>query len=211
MCFTTRKMLHYSPSTSHYSFDFDFSSSAASLSSFERFAAASTAFITHPLNPTLSKACIPAIVVPPGDATLSLSNPGCSPVSSTIFAAPKTVCAAKFKATDLGRPMRTPPSAIASIIMYTYAGPLPLRPVTASKRFSLTLKVFPHALRMFSTSLPSSTEAHLPKAYAEAVAPTRHGVFGITRTIRVPTGRYLSMLLIETPAAMDITNVSFPM
>ena len=29
---------------------------------------------------------------PPGDVTMSLSSPGCLPVSSTIFALPSTVC-----------------------------------------------------------------------------------------------------------------------
>ena len=36
------------------------------------------------------------MVVPPGLATMSLSLPGCSPVSNTSFAAPRTVWAASF-------------------------------------------------------------------------------------------------------------------
>ena len=55
-------------------------------------------------------------VVPPGLATMSLSAPGCSRVSSTILADPSTVCAARMLATSRGSPMRTPPSLSASII-----------------------------------------------------------------------------------------------
>ena len=51
-----------------------------------------------------SSACSPAMVVPPGLATASFSAPGCWPVSSTIFAAPSTVCAASARATSRGRP-----------------------------------------------------------------------------------------------------------
>ena len=38
-----------------------------------------------------------------------------------------------------GSPARTPPSESASIMRNTYAGPLPLRPVTASMRLSFTV------------------------------------------------------------------------
>src|SRR5262249_39016494 len=67
----------------------------ASLSSFARFVAASTASISAPRTPARSRACRPAIVVPPGLATMSFRVPGCSPVSSTILAAPSTVWAAR--------------------------------------------------------------------------------------------------------------------
>ena len=46
----------------------------------------------------------PAIVVPPGEVTISLSCPGCLPVSSTILALPRTVWAASVWATSRGRP-----------------------------------------------------------------------------------------------------------
>ena len=94
--------------------------------------AASTASITAARKPARSSACSPAMVVPPGLATASFSAPGCCPVSSTIFAAPSTVWAASASATSRGRPHFTPPSASASMNTYTNAGPLPLRPVTAS-------------------------------------------------------------------------------
>ena len=56
---------------------------------------------------------------------MSLSWPGCLPVSRTIFALPSTVCAARAREMSRGRPARTPPSASASIMRNTYAGPLP--------------------------------------------------------------------------------------
>ena len=47
---------------------------------------------------------------PPGLATLSFNTAGCSPVVSTISAAPLTVWAARARATSRARPIRTPPS-----------------------------------------------------------------------------------------------------
>src|SRR5437762_2290086 len=43
-----------------------------------RFVAASTAAINAARTPPASRACSPAMVVPPGEATLSFSWPGCS-------------------------------------------------------------------------------------------------------------------------------------
>ena len=43
-------------------------------------------------------------MVPPGEATWSLSTPGCRPVSRTILAAPSTVWAASRLATSRGKP-----------------------------------------------------------------------------------------------------------
>src|SRR5262249_19526824 len=72
--------------------------------------AASTASISAPRTPARSSACSPAMVVPPGLATMSFSAPGCWPVSRTILAAPRTVWAARAVATSRGSPTRTPPS-----------------------------------------------------------------------------------------------------
>src|SRR6266568_3155684 len=63
-------------------------------SSFDLVQAALTAFITTPRNPPFSRACRAAMVVPPGEVTFSFSSVGCSPVSTTIRAAPRTVWAA---------------------------------------------------------------------------------------------------------------------
>ena len=86
------------------------------------------AFITVDLNPPSSSLLIPSTVVPPGEVTASFNCAGCCPVSNTIFADPRTVCAARIVATSLGKPILTPPSDNASINIYTYAGPLPLNP-----------------------------------------------------------------------------------
>ena len=45
-------------------------------------------------NPFSSSLHTPAMVVPAGEHTISLSSPGCFPVSSTILALPSTDCAA---------------------------------------------------------------------------------------------------------------------
>src|SRR5262245_42625165 len=50
----------------------------------DRRVAASTASMSAALNPPRSRACKPAIVVPPGLATMSLSVAGWEPVSKTI-------------------------------------------------------------------------------------------------------------------------------
>ena len=50
----------------------------------------------------------------------------------TMRAAPETVCAASASALSRGSPAATAPSASASMARNTYAGPLPLSPVTAS-------------------------------------------------------------------------------
>src|SRR5581483_7289083 len=57
-------------------------------SSVARRVAASTASIRAARSPPRSRACSPAIVVPPGLATASFRAPGCWPVSSTSFAEP---------------------------------------------------------------------------------------------------------------------------
>jgi hypothetical protein len=89
-----------------------------------------------------------AMVVPPGEVTMSLSSAGCFPVSRSILAAPSKVCAANFKATSLGNPKLTPASARASAKTKTYAGPLPESAVTASINFSGTSTTNPTALKI---------------------------------------------------------------
>jgi len=58
------------------------------LSSLARCVAATTAFIKAARVDAFSSSCTPAMVVPPGLVTMSLSAPGCLPVSSTILAEP---------------------------------------------------------------------------------------------------------------------------
>src|SRR5438093_12023886 len=75
-----------------------------------RFVAASTADINAARTPPASRACSPAMVVPPGEATLSFSWPGCSLVSSWSLAAPNTVWAASESAVSRGTPTFPTPS-----------------------------------------------------------------------------------------------------
>lgn len=56
-------------------------------------------------------------------------------------------------------PALTPPSASASIIMNTYAGPLPDSPVTAASSFSSTVKMRPTAPNSLATRASSSALA----------------------------------------------------
>src|SRR5437867_5059573 len=88
-------------------------------SSRERSVARSTALMKVVRMPPSSSAATPAIDVPPGELTMSLSAPGCRPVSSRSFAAPRTVWVARVIAVIRSRPMRTPPSASDSITTAT--------------------------------------------------------------------------------------------
>ena len=53
-----------------------------------------TACIAAFLKPRLSSTSTASIVVPAGEHTMSFNYPGCFPVSNTILAEPKTLCAA---------------------------------------------------------------------------------------------------------------------
>mmetsp|Transcript_2930 Transcript_2930/g.13194 ORF Transcript_2930/g.13194 Transcript_2930/m.13194 type:complete len:313 (-) Transcript_2930:462-1400(-) len=146
-----------------------------------------TALMTVARRPPFSSSCTARMVVPPGEQTLSLSSPGCDPVSNTIFDAPMTVWAARRLASTRGRPAATPPSASASMNWKTYAGPEPETPTTASMSLSGTTTHSPQP-RMSRTTESRSAAASMgsagssPTHAAEAAAPTMQGVLGITRT-----------------------------
>src|SRR5262245_13537479 len=158
------------------------------------------------LRPPRSSACSPAIVVPPGLATISLRAPADNPLSSNILAEPYTVCAASRLATSRGNPMRTPPSLRASIRTATYAGPLPESPVTTSSNFSGTAIALPTAFSKRSINCTSSAVACGPAAYAEALAPTRHGVVSMTPLVRRSLPTPFASCSSVIPAAMDTTR-----
>ena len=63
-------------------------------SSFVLSKASTTALIAAALNAASSSASTPAMVLPIGLQTASFSSPGCFPVSRTVCAEPRTVCAA---------------------------------------------------------------------------------------------------------------------
>src|SRR5439155_21918517 len=60
-----------------------------------RLVAASTALMSVVRRPPASSVCSPAMAVPPGEVTMSLRRPGCSLVSISSFAEPRTVWAAR--------------------------------------------------------------------------------------------------------------------
>src|SRR6266850_35978 len=176
-------------------------------SSRERCVARSTALMKVVRMPPSSSAAMPAIEVPPGELTMSLSAPGCMPVSSKSFAAPRTVWVASVIAVIRSSPIRTPPSASDSITMATYAGPEPDRPVTASISSSSRTTTRPTALKISPAASRSSGSR--PSAFAMAVTPsrTRAGVFGITRMRRASLCSTVRILAVETPAAIEIRSL----
>src|SRR6058998_1582576 len=176
-------------------------------SSRERWVARSTALMNVVRSPPSSSAAIPAMVVPPGELTMSLSAPGCSPVSRRSFAAPSTVWVARVIAVARSRPMRTPPSASDSITIATYAGPEPDRPVTASRSSSPSTTTRPTAPKISRAT--SRSPGSSPSAFAIAVTPsrTRAGVFGITRMRRESLCRRARILSVATPAAIEIRSL----
>ena len=113
---------------------------------------------------------------------MSLSSPGCLPVSSTIFALPRTACAAKRYACARGIPSATAASAIASININTYAGELPLTETTTSIRRSGSISAFPQLSRIFSTSCISASDTSSLQHTPVMPSPTRAGVFGMHLT-----------------------------
>src|SRR6201996_8112758 len=76
-----------------------------------------TALMRVTRRPPSSSSRMPSTVQPAGVVTASLSSAGCEPVSSTILAEPKVVCAASRVAVSRGRPTFTPASARASMMM----------------------------------------------------------------------------------------------
>src|SRR5213594_1547367 len=175
-------------------------------SSRERWVARSTALMNVVRIPPSSSAAMPAIEVPPGEQTISLTAPGWSPVSRSSVAAPRTVWVARVIAVIRSSPIRTPPSASDSITTAMYAGPEPDRPVTASISSSPSTTTRPTALKI--SPAVSRSPASSPSAFATAVTPsrTRAGVFGITRMRRASLCRSARIFAVETPAAIEIKS-----
>src|SRR2546428_8003020 len=175
-------------------------------SSRERWVARSTALMNVVRIPPSSSAAMPAIEVPPGEQTMSLTAPGWSPVSRSSVAAPRTVWVARVIAVIRSSPIRTPPSASDSITTAMYAGPDPDRPVTASISSSPSTTTRPTALKI--SPAVSRSSASSPSAFATAVTPsrTRAGVFGITRMRRASLCRTARIFAVETPAAIEIKS-----
>jgi hypothetical protein len=90
----------------------------------------------------------------------------------------------------------------------TYAGPEPLRPVTASICASGTRTEIPTLRKRVSATSRSVSLAWLPATIAVAPAPTSAGVFGMVRMTREPGGTAPSIMRVEIPAAIDTRSVS---
>src|SRR5574341_735214 len=176
-------------------------------SSRDRWVARSTAWMNVVRIPPSSRAAMPAIEVPPGELTMSLSAPGWRPVSRRSFAAPRTVWVASVIAVIRSSPIFTPPSASDSITTATYAGPEPDRPVTASSSSSSSTTTRPTALKI--SPAMSRSPGSRPSALAIAVTPSRTsaGVFGMTRIRRASLPSAARILAVETPAAIEMTSL----
>ena len=121
-------------------------------------------------------------------------------------AAPWNTCAAICSATWRGSPIITPPSAIASIITYTKAGPLPPRLVTASITLSSTPMQRPPVSNSPVAAATAGPPTPRPRASTVMPSPIRHGVLGIAR-ITADSGNHPASCVSVTPAAMLITSL----
>ena len=80
----------------------------------ERSIAAWIAFRNAARTPAISSSRIAAIVVPPGDVTISRSSTGCIFSSRSCLAVPNIVCTTSCVEISRERPRRMPASIIAS-------------------------------------------------------------------------------------------------
>ena len=148
---------------------------------------------------------MPAIVVPPGEETMFFMSDGFMPVSSISLAVPSKVCADSLTAVSLLRPIFTPPSASASAKTAANAGPLPLRPVTASISFSsCTTSTVPSFVKRSVIDMRSSSVLNLLKYIPKAPSWTTAGLFGITLVIFSSFFNVFCIKDVFTPAAIDI-------
>jgi hypothetical protein len=119
------------------------------------------------------------------------------------------ICHRRVVASCGDSPPRTPPSLSASAKRYTNAGPLPESAVTASSSASPVIETAsPQAAKSLSVSFKSAGVACAPATATDMPLPIRHGVFGMTRTTRVPRPSPCSSRCSGKPAAID-TNSFF--
>ena len=90
--------------------------------------------------------------------------------------------------------------------MKTYAGPLPVSPVTASSNDSLSSKAIPTAYMNILTVSESCSVAPSDKEYAVDPDPTIEGVLGTALTILWWTPIFSYILAMVYPAAIDSTR-----
>ena len=157
------------------------------------------------------------IVVPAGEHTISLSSPGCFPVSRTIFALPSTAWAANVYAWLLGMPPATAASAIASININTYAGELPLTAVTTSISFSSIISAFEKPEHKSST-VSSSDKTHdtLPVSLVYSAWQSPQSVFSASPCIvikwllRTPIAQILRSFFVPVSSHTPVAPATLP-
>lgn len=140
-----------------------------------------------------------------------------------------SLCAANSRASALGRPIMTPPSAIASKNIHAKAGPDPESAVHASKFFSSRKRQRPidenifkmiersssassDNGRLLTTVIPSRIYMRRQRLFFSQTQDTRnirtlHGVLGIARTTLVVGGTHPVSWCIVTPAKMLMSNL----
>ena len=132
--------------------------------------------------PADSSSRIAAIVVPPGEVTISRSSTGCIFSSRSCFAVPSIVWTTSCVEISRESPSRSPASIIASARRAKYAGPEPETAVTASIARSGTRTTAPRCASVSSASVRCSSPACAPAQIPAIPSCTVDGVFGIART-----------------------------
>lgn len=90
--------------------------------------------------------------------------------------------------------------------LLTYAGPLPLNPVTASMEDSGTWSQIPTELKSSFTDSASFDPANVPREKTLAPALTTAGVLDMTRITLDPIGSTSSIALMGIPSAMETSR-----
>ncbi|KAJ6263183.1 hypothetical protein Dda_1744 [Drechslerella dactyloides] len=151
----------------------------------------------------------PPIVQPAGVLTFSLIIAGCSP-SITIPAVPRIVCAAIIWASTRGKPIITPPSAMASSTSAMKAGPLPHSAVEASMCFSGRKMARPICEKIQKTRSRSSCGMTAGSQVMTVMdSRMREAVLGITLIIRVDGSTCDASWERVTPAQMEMRSLPF--
>ena len=148
-----------------------------------------------------SSSRIAAIVVPPGEVTISRSSTGWSFSSRSCFAVPSIVWTTSWVEISRERPSRRPASIIASARSAKYAGPEPETAVTASMWRSGTRTTEPRWASASSASVTCASSACAPAQSPAIPSCTVDGVFGIARTTGTPAARWRSIVAVGVAAA----------
>ena len=190
------------------SVDIRVSEEPARASSRERSIAAWIAFRNAARTPACSSSRIAAIVVPPGEVTISRSSTGWILSSRSCFAVPSIVWTTSCVEISRERPSRMPASIIASASSAKYAGPEPETAVTASISGSDTRTTPPRCRSASSASATCSSCAWAPPQIPATPSCTVEGVFGIARTTGTPGARCRSSAAVGIAAAIESTVCS---